>query len=817
MFYSITKRLFDFSCAFSGILLFAPLFVLVALLIKLTSRGPVFFRQQRVGMNGRHFRIFKFRTMVCEAGKGPAVTAKNDCRITPLGRFLRQAKLDELPQLFNVFAGTMSFVGPRPEIPSLVTYYTPEQRELLKVRPGITSPATIYHRDEEEIVGTPEEVMEYHRKVLVPKKAMYDLGYIEHRSLIYDFKLIFLTLLSVATNESGYVREKAIKSRRALIVVSVLLLLGLSYYLAYLVRFEWQIPLFYLGKFKRTLPLILIVKFIFLAYYSQFEGYWRYVSLSDISAIAKALFLSLVAMWFIKSFFLGDFPTGTLLIDFAFSLVFLSGQRLSLRLLREAYAPIMPKSRDTVIIIGAGDRAESVLREIRNNPDMAFNVLGLVDPNATKLGIKIHGKEVIGTFEELPELVEGRNVTTLINTLENLTSKQTAVLTRLRAQFKCSIRNVPSASDYITGRVNTKRIREIGIEDLLGRKSVELDRDIINREFQDKTVLVTGAGGSIGSELVRQVVRFNPRKLLLFDKDETLLYELETELVETRSGVGFEVIMGDIRNPVTLDRLFRQYRPQVVLHSAAYKHVPLMELHPEEAIRNNVFGTRNVLSAARDNGVERFVMISTDKAVRPTNVMGATKRLSEMLMFKGVAAQSSMKCMAVRFGNVLGSRGSVIPLFMRQINRGGPVRITHPEITRFFMSIPEAAQLVLQAGAMGQGGEVFILKMGEPLLIRELAERLIEFSGYQPGVDIDIEYTGLRPGEKLHEELMTEIEGSQTTSHEKILVVDNRQSPDPGLLRKLDDLEKENLSAKTAFEIKAILKSFVPEYTPQYS
>ncbi|MFH0921622.1 MAG: polysaccharide biosynthesis protein [Fibrobacterota bacterium] len=811
----MTKRLFDLGCTTTGLLVLSPLLVLVALIVKLTSRGPVFFRQARVGKDGRPFRIFKFRTMVNDAHKGPEVTARDDGRVTSVGRILRQAKLDELPQLLNVLAGSMSLVGPRPEIPALVAHYTPEQRQLLTVRPGITSPATIYHRDEEEIVGTPEEVMEYHRTVLVPKKAQYDLGYIEHRSFWFDLKLIFLTLLSVLTNESGYMREKAIKNRRAIIVATVLALLALSYFLAYLVRFEWDIPYFYLGKFKRTLPLVLIVKFVFLAYFSQFEGYWRYVSLSDIGAIFKALFLSLLALWGIKLFFLSSFPSGTLLIDFAFSLMLLSGQRLSLRFLREAYMPIVPKSRDKVLVLGAGDRAESVLREIRNNPDMAFNIIGLVDDSPAKMGIKIHGKEVVGTFDDLPSLVEEKGVTVLINTIEPLTQRHSAVLTKLRAQFKCSIRNVPSASDYITGRVNTKRIREIGIEDLLGRKSVELDRKTIEHEFKGRTVLVTGAGGSIGSELVRQILRFEPGRVLLFDKDETLLYELETELKETHPGVACEVLMGDIRNPTTLQRFFSEYRPQVVLHSAAYKHVPLMEQHPSEAVYNNVFGTRNVLTAARDNGIERFVMISTDKAVRPTNVMGATKRLSEMLMFKGFAGRSALKCMAVRFGNVLGSRGSVIPLFTRQINRGGPVRITHPDITRFFMSIPEAAQLVLQAGAMGQGGEIFILKMGEPVLIKDLAERLIEFSGYQPGIDIDIEYMGLRPGEKLHEELLTEIEGTKTTSHDKIMVIDNRQLPDPQLMEQLESLENEGLNDKTPNQIKKILQGFVPEYAPQ--
>ena len=815
MFYSFLKRSFDLIFSFLGILAFSPLLLFIALLVKLTSRGPVFFRQVRVGKNGRPFRIFKFRTMVRDAHRGPSVTAGKDARITAVGRLLRQAKLDEIPQLFNVFGGSMSFVGPRPEIPDLVATYTAEQRQLLSVKPGITGPAAIYHRDEEEVAGSAEEVLEYHRKVLVPRKARYDLAYVENRSLPYDIKLILLTLLSVVTSESGYVREKAVKNRRALIVVTVIALLFASYYLAYLVRFEWHIPAFYIGKFKRTVPLIIMIKLAFLAYFGQMEGYWRYVSVSDIAAILKALVLAAASMLLIEYFFLsGSFPTGVVFIDFAFSLLLLSGQRLSLRLLREAYAPIAPKPRENVLILGATDRGERILRELRNNPDLAFSVLGFVDPDPEKTGIRIHNVPVLGTLEELPGIVESRGVTVLVNTIEPLSPGQAAVLTKLRARFKCAITQVPTASDYITGRVSVRKFRDAGIEELLGRKSVELDAGAIGEVFSGKKVLITGAGGSIGSELTRQLVRFNPAELMLLDKDETLLYELQTEMAEVNPGTPIRVLIGDIRNRERIGMFFKGYRPEVVLHCAAYKHVPLMERHPAEAVQNNVTGTRNVLTCSRDCGAGRFVMISTDKAVKPTNVMGATKRLSEMLMFRAFG-NGPMKCMAVRFGNVLNSRGSVIPLFTRQINRGGPVRVTHPDITRFFMSIPEAAQLVLQAGAMGKGGEIFILKMGDPVLIRDLAARLIEFSGYQPGVDIVLEYTGLRPGEKLKEELLTELEGTRATAHEKILVIESAGGPaDESFLGRIKALEGEDLFQRPEAEIKALLKELVPEYTP---
>ncbi|OGS35740.1 MAG: hypothetical protein A2293_14675 [Elusimicrobia bacterium RIFOXYB2_FULL_49_7] len=605
------------------------------------------------------------------------------------------------------------------------------------------------------------------------------------------------------------------KNRRALIVITVILLLFVSYYVAYLLRFAGDIPPFFMGKFKRTVPLVVMIELVFLAYFGQLEGYWRYVGLNDVVAILKSMALTVLVMFGVEYFFLdASFPTGTVVINFLLGVMLLSGQRLSTRLLREAYTPITPKARENVLILGAGDRGERLLRELRNNPDLAFNIIGFIDKDPAKQGKRIHGTEIIGQFASLPELVESHQISILINTLDALTQEQAAILTRLRAQFKCTITNVPAASDYITGKVSVRKWREASIEELLGRKSVELDRKSIESIFKDKRVLVTGAGGSIGSELVRQLLRFSPGQMLLLDKDETLLYELETELNEGTFQVSYQVLMGDIRNKEKMAYFFKQYRPEVVLHAAAYKHVPLMELHPQEAIQNNIIGTRNILEAARDNGVERIVMISTDKAVRPTNVMGATKRFSEMLMF-GCFAQGPMKCMAVRFGNVLGSRGSVIPLFTRQINRGGPVRITHPDITRFFMSIPEAAQLVLQAGAMGKGGEIFILKMGEPVLIKDLATRLIEISGYQSGIDIDIEYVGLRPGEKLHEELLTELEGTHATPHEKILVIHTVPTVEKEtLLDQVEAWDSESLFKIADADIKHTLKSIIPEYIP---
>ncbi|MFC1584259.1 polysaccharide biosynthesis protein [Fibrobacterota bacterium] len=806
------KRFFDILTAAAGLLLLFPVFVIVAIGVRATSRGPVFFRQLRVGKNGRNFRIYKFRTMSVSSESGVPVTKNKDARITAFGRILRAAKIDEIPQLINVLAGSMSIVGPRPEIPELAAFYSPEQQKLLSVKPGITSPATIYHRDEEEIVGSDEEVFEYHKNILIPRKAAFDLAYVEKASLIYDLKLILLTLVAVATNQSGYMRDQTLKQRRILIFLVHIILSVLAYFCAFALRFDAQIPFEEYARFMRTVAVAVLVKIIFLSLLGLTQGYWRYVGMKEVSNIAKAVFLSTVCMWGLEVLFLDPaYPTGVIIIDGILSFILFSSLRFSLRFLREAYYPIIPKSTEKILILGASDRGEAIIRDITRDPDLGYEILGFIDLDANKRGIRIHGFKVFGTIDSLEGVLSDNDVTIIINTYPALSRQDTMVLSRVASRYKITVKTLPSFSDVLSGRTNIHKLRELKYEDLLGREEVRLNKDLLNKVFFGKTVLVTGAGGSIGSELVRQVAGFRPRLLLLLDKDETLLYDIQTELGEIKCPVPITTLIGDIRHVPKMEAFFATYQPNIVLHAAAYKHVPLMEDHPHEAVQNNVFGTRNLLRIAHESSVKRFVMISTDKAVRPTNVMGATKALAERLMFECVSPSSEMKCMAVRFGNVLGSRGSVIPLFRRQIERGGPVIITHEDITRYFMSIPEAAQLVLQAGAMGEGGEVFILKMGEPVRIKDLAYRMIEHSGLIPEIDIQIEYSGLRPGEKMYEELFTEIENAQATEHEKICIAPHQTGMQPKAMEELLWIEKD-IDSRTNGEIRKFLKSMVPGY-----
>lgn len=808
------KRLFDVCSAIFGLIVSAPLFLVIAILIKTTSRGPVIYKQRRVGLHGKEFLIFKFRTMVQQIGIDLPVTKKSDPRITPIGRLLRISKLDEIPQLFNVLLGQMSIVGPRPEIPELVAHYTEQQRRLLLVKPGLTSPASIYHRDE-EVIGTDEEVLEYHRKILIPKKASFDLAYIEKQSFWYDLKLIALTLIAVSTNQSGYMRDTALKQRKIVIFFAHIFVACIAFYLAFLIRFDGYIPHGDFIRFQKTIAVAVLLKVIFLYLFGLSHGYWRYVGIRDAMLLAQAIIIATLTFLVVEFLFLDHaFPTGVIFLDCILSFLLLVGVRFSTRFLREAYYPLAPKDKEKVLILGAGDRTDVILREMVRNPDIGYEVAGLIDIDAHKVGLTIQGIKVLGTPETLEGLLRGSDITSIINTYSSLDRHTTQHLSKCAARFGIKIKTLPSLSDVLLGKNALNKLQDLKYEELLGRDEVHLDTTLLTQIYTQKRVLVTGAGGSIGSELVRQLTNFNPACILLLDKDETLLYDIQTEIRELNPDTCLKALIGDIRDTEKIRQYFVKYNPEVVLHAAAYKHVPLLEEHPQEAYINNVFGTRNILSLSEEYGVERFVMISTDKAVRPTNVMGATKALAERILLEVFEKRSKMKCMAVRFGNVLGSRGSVIPLFRRQIERGGPLRLTHAEVTRFFMSIPEAAQLVLQAGAMGQGGEIFILKMGDPVKIKDLAYQMIEYSGLIPEIDIQIEYIGMRPGEKMYEELLTSIENAQASSHQKIYIVPNTHTSNPNLLVDINQFGQDILQ-KSNTDVRNFLCSQVIDYHPQ--
>jgi FlaA1/EpsC-like NDP-sugar epimerase len=466
------------------------------------------------------------------------------------------------------------------------------------------------------------------------------------------------------------------------------------------------------------------------------------------------------------------------------------------------------------LIIGAGDAGEKILREIWDNASLRYRVVGFIDDDELKVGKQIHGVPVLGTSEDLKAMVERVQAEELLIAIPSTTSAQMRRLLSRCKETGLPYKTIPSIGELIDGKVSIKAIREVAYGDLLGREAVRLEEDRIGAYLENSLVLVTGAGGSIGSELCRQICRFRPDKLIMYERAESPLYEISLELRTDFPHVQTVPVLGDIMDRQQLTKAFLSYRPRVVFHAAAYKHVPMMELLPWKAIKNNVLGTRNVIDVSKEHGVERFVLVSTDKAVRPVSVMGASKRIAELLVQgQNGCGPSGPKFMTVRFGNVVGSVGSVVPLFKKQIERGGPVTVTHPEMTRFFMIIPEACQLILQAGAMGEGGETFVLDMGKPVKIVDMARDLIRLSGFEPEVDISIDYIGLRPGEKLYEELITQGEGIFPTSHEKILVLKGNTCDQIRLNGEIDELAKLAYE-QDSFGIKKKLQEIVEDYRP---
>lgn len=462
------------------------------------------------------------------------------------------------------------------------------------------------------------------------------------------------------------------------------------------------------------------------------------------------------------------------------------------------------------LVIGAGRLAVAFLRELSENEKIKANIIGLIDDDISKARLQIHGKKILGNRNDIERICTEKNIEEIIFAIYNLSPTDKSDILDICSRTGCKVKIIVGLEGFFNGELGTNGIREINIEDLLEREPIKLDNELISTDIKDKTILVTGGGGSIGSELCRQIVKYSPKKLVILDIYENSTYELQNELEEKYPKQDIDVLIASVRDKKRLGDIFGFYKPDVVFHAAAHKHVPLMEFSPSEAIKNNVFGTYNVASCAEEFGIKRFVMISTDKAVNPTNVMGATKRMCEMII------QTFSKCtktefVAVRFGNVLGSNGSVIPRFKKQIAQGGPVTVTHPEITRFFMTIPEAAQLVLQAAAYAKGGEIFVLDMGSPVKIYDLAKKMISLSGYRPDVDIKIEFTGLRPGEKLYEELLMNEEGLKETNHGKIFV---GQPIDITMTELNDKLEvlKKAVSESDIENIKKALEKVVPTY-----
>ena len=612
-----------------------------------------------------------------------------------------------------------------------------------------------------------------------------------------------------------------------------ILLLVISLYLAQLIRFDFNIPRQFLYLFFWSLPYVLVIKCVSFFYFDLYRGMWRFTSIADLFNIIKA---STISTLLIISFILFSphrfvgFPRSVFVIDLCLTIIFIAGFRLAIRVyfvhieekdtwleaLSVFWKLLMRKQTDAknLLIIGAGNCGEKLYREIRDNATLRYNVVGFIDDDPLKIGMKIHGLTVLGSVENIEIAVKKVKAEEILIAVPSATSQQMRYIIEHCKKSGLVYKTVPGMGELINGKVTVNTIREVAYRDLLGREVIKLEKELIGDYLRDKSVLVTGAGGSIGSELCRQVCCFKPKRIALYERAESSLFDIDLELKQNFKDVEILPQLADTRDRNQLEYAFLASKPQVVFHAAAYKHVPILENHPWKAIKNNIQGTKNLVDFANRFEVARFVFISTDKAVRPTNVMGATKRVSELLVQgQNICELSRTQYMIVRFGNVVGSVGSVVPVFKKQIAKGGPVTVTHPDVTRYFMTIPEACQLILQAGAMGNGGEIFILDMGTPIKIDDMARDLIRLSGFEPDVDIKIEYIGLRPGEKLYEELLTDGEGIIPTSHEKIMVLQGTECDMDMLNGKIDKLRK--LAQKNdADMIKEELMKIIPDYKP---
>jgi len=589
-----------------------------------------------------------------------------------------------------------------------------------------------------------------------------------------------------------------------------------SLYIAFWLRFDGSIPAHYLNMLRFLIPAALVIKFPVFFIFKAYQFSLSYVGLEELLNLVLACGVGSLVLsslpFFLRDWpFLSGLPRSVLVIDFAFTVLGTVGIRLSKRILKHIFSRgNAQQDKKRAFIIGAGEAGEQLVRNLKRDEKADLWPVGFFDDDSGKWGLLIHGVPVLGQRSRLPEFMKLKGVDAIIIAMPSSPSwviRDTVELAR-RGGAK-EIKVIPFLSELYTGEVKVSDIRELQPEDILPREPVSVDLKFVEDFLKGKKVLVTGAAGSIGSELCRQILRFSPTQLLVVDFDETGLFNLEMNLKKLFPRGEIKVFVADIRDRARISSIFHREQPQVVFHAAAYKHVPLMESNPEEAVKTNVFGTQVMIEEACRGGAEAFVLISTDKAVNPVSVMGLTKRVAEtvvLAMREGI----STRCMAVRFGNVLGSRGSVIPIFLEQIHHGGPVTVTHPEMERYFMTISEAVLLVLQAAAMGKGGEVFVLDMGKPVKILDIARELIRFHGLEPDKDIPIVFTGIRPGEKLREEILTAEEGTEATKQKQIYVAKNsKRFSSHDLENKLDELAKVIGEGAENDLIKGILREII--------
>ena len=613
--------------------------------------------------------------------------------------------------------------------------------------------------------------------------------------------------------------NKQLIIRRFGLVVIDILSVALATYLGLIARFDFD-PSFVQGSvYGQTawnyLPYSIVITILLFWVFHLYQSLWQYAGTPEIINIFLSCVFSAISQMIIVHMFLKwPYPRSCYVFFGGFLLACVVASRFFYR----AFRTFVEKRTDmakavNVMVIGAGESANLLIREMKSSSYIQKNALCVIDDFNTRVGSYIHGVKVVGGRDDILENVARYDIDEIIIAMPSAPKSQIREILDICKQTKCELKTLPGMYQLVNGDVNVSQLRKVDVIDLLGREQIQVDLDSIMGYVMNKVILVTGGGGSIGSELCRQIAEKNPKQLIIFDIYENSAYDIQQELIKKYPDLDLKVLIGSVRNTNRVNQIFEKYHPDIVYHAAAHKHVPLMEESPNEAIKNNVLGTWKVADAADKYGTGKFVMISTDKAVNPTNIMGATKRICEMIV-QAYNSKSKTEFVAVRFGNVLGSNGSVIPLFKKQIAAGGPVTVTHPDIIRYFMTIPDAVSLVLQAGAYAKGGEIFVLDMGEPVKILDLAKNLIRLSGYIPGEDIKIEFTGLRPGEKLYEEMLMAEEGLKQTKNKLIHIGEPIEFDEEEFFKELEELAVESKDELSNEEIKEWVKKLVPTYRP---
>ena len=802
------KRAIDVLGAVLALAVLSPVLLAVAIAIKMSAPGPVLSTSLRVGRGGRPYRLYKFRSIA--RASGPRA-----------GRLIRLLRLEALPQFLNVLRGDMSLVGPRPQAPSIVDRYTAEQREILRVRPGLTGPSQLAWLDVErrsKAGSDPEPYADpdYYLTHVLPQHLQSDLFYVRTRSLRLD--LFYLLQTPFVLIELSLTRSQLVLVRLG---VDCLIVAAVTH-VAYLVRFDGILPAESLATLLYGLPLVVTSYAIAFVAVRTHRGIWRYVGVEDVWRLLGACGLGGVIAGALLYLLRSPYPRSVLLLTPILAVLVMGGARLAVRSI-VTQSKRMPWVRDRrrVVIVGAGSAGQSIAREILRTRPLGYELAGFVDDDPRLKGATLRTIPVLGTTGQLAELAHKHRLDEAIVAISRLGLADLRRIGESCARAGLEFKTMPSVEDLIRGEGSLRYLRKVDLDGLLRRPPLALDSRKVGAFLRDKRVVVTGAGGSIGSELCRQLVALGAGSLLMIDRVENVLFDIGAELETRRSGTRLTAALADVKHIGRMTELFDHFRPDIVFHAAAYKHVPLLESHPIEAVLNNVVGTVRLARLAKAYGTGTFTLVSTDKAVNPTNLMGATKRICELYMMAMNARQRALPesergtlFRVVRFGNVLGSSGSALPLFQRQIENSAPITITHPEVSRFFMTIQEAVALVLESVMLDSTADALVLDMGEPVKITELANDLVTALGLQPET-IAQQVIGLRPGEKLHEILWDDADDVGPSGHPRLFAVRQRVRP----LAEIDELvtEIERLALEGRVEqFLARVSKLVPSYVPSY-